>query len=124
MNSCGNHSWATPTWRASSRSASGMSSRRRTRSESVAFVTMPHIIARGAKDGHFRWAGLTDAPRRGLTSVRWNVHLTVMKTVPISELRQRVADVIGDVQASDEPTVVVQRSRPAAYIVSPKRYER
>jgi prevent-host-death family protein len=47
-----------------------------------------------------------------------------MKTVPISELRQRVADVIGDVQASDEPTVVVQRSRPAAYIVSPKRYER
>jgi PHD/YefM family antitoxin component YafN of YafNO toxin-antitoxin module len=35
-----------------------------------------------------------------------------------------VADVIGDVQASDEPTVVVQRSRPAAYIVSPKRYER
>ena len=47
-----------------------------------------------------------------------------MKTVPISELRQHVADVIGDVQATDEPTVVVQRSRPAAYIVSPKRYER
>lgn len=47
-----------------------------------------------------------------------------MKTVPISELRQRVADVIDDVQASDEPTVVLQRSRRAAYIVSPDRYER
>ena len=47
-----------------------------------------------------------------------------MKTVPISELRQRVADVIGDVQASDEPTVVLQRSRRAAYIVNPDRYER
>ncbi len=47
-----------------------------------------------------------------------------MKTIPISDLRQRVADVIDDVQASDEPTVVLQRSRRAAYIVSPERYER
>jgi len=47
-----------------------------------------------------------------------------MKTIPISDLRQRVADVIDDVQASDEPTVVLQRSRRAAYIVNPDRYER
>jgi len=47
-----------------------------------------------------------------------------MKTIPVSELRQRVADVIDDVQASDEPTVVMQRSRRAAYIVNPDRYER
>lgn len=47
-----------------------------------------------------------------------------MKTVPISQLRQRVADVIDDVQASDEPTIVLQRSRRAAYIVNPDRYER
>ena len=47
-----------------------------------------------------------------------------MKTIPISDLRQRVADVIDDVQASDEPTVVLQRSRRAAYIVNPERYER
>jgi prevent-host-death family protein len=47
-----------------------------------------------------------------------------MKTVPISELRQRVADVIDEVQASDEPTIVLQRSRRAAYIVNPDRYER
>jgi len=47
-----------------------------------------------------------------------------MKTIPISNLRQHVADVIDDVQASDEPTVVLQRSRRAAYIVNPDRYER
>ena len=35
-----------------------------------------------------------------------------------------VADVIDDVQASEEPTVVLQRSRRAAYIVNPERYER
>jgi len=47
-----------------------------------------------------------------------------MKTVPISELRQHVAEVIDQVQTSDEPTVVLQRSRRAAYIVNPDRYER
>jgi prevent-host-death family protein len=47
-----------------------------------------------------------------------------MKSIPISDLRQRVADVIDDVQASDEPMVVLQRSRPAAYLVNPDRYER
>ena len=47
-----------------------------------------------------------------------------MKSIPISDLRQRVAAVIDDVQASDEPTVVLQRSRKAAYIVNPERYER
>jgi prevent-host-death family protein len=47
-----------------------------------------------------------------------------MKSIPISDLRRRVADVIDDVQTSDEPTVVLQRSRKAAYIVNPERYER
>jgi prevent-host-death family protein len=47
-----------------------------------------------------------------------------VKSIPISDLRQRVADVIDDVQATDEPTVVMQRSRKAAYIVNPERYER
>ncbi len=47
-----------------------------------------------------------------------------MKSVPISDLRQRVAEVIDDVQSSDEPTVVLQRSRKVAYIVNPDRYER
>lgn len=47
-----------------------------------------------------------------------------MKTIPITELRQRTAEVIDDVQASHEPTIVMQRSRPAAYIVSPVHFER
>jgi prevent-host-death family protein len=47
-----------------------------------------------------------------------------MKTVPISDLRQRIADVIDDAREADEPTVVLQRSRPAAYIVGPARFER
>lgn len=47
-----------------------------------------------------------------------------MKSIPISDLRQRVADVIHEVQTTDEPTVVMQRSRKAAYIVNPERYER
>ena len=46
-----------------------------------------------------------------------------MKTVPISDLRRRIADVIDDVQAGDEPTIILQRSRKAAYIVNPDRYE-
>jgi prevent-host-death family protein len=46
-----------------------------------------------------------------------------MKTVPITELRQRAADVIQEAAASDEPTVILQRSRRAAYIVSPERFE-
>lgn len=47
-----------------------------------------------------------------------------MKSIPISDLRQRVADVIDDVRASEEPTLVLQRSQRAAYIVNPERYER
>jgi prevent-host-death family protein len=47
-----------------------------------------------------------------------------MKTIPISDLRTRIAEVIDDLQASDEPTIVMQRSRPAAYIVKPEHYER
>jgi prevent-host-death family protein len=47
-----------------------------------------------------------------------------MKTVPISDLRKRIADVIDDAREADEPTIVLQRSRPAAYIVGPARFER
>ncbi len=47
-----------------------------------------------------------------------------MKTVPITELRKRISDVIDDVYETDEPTVVLQRSKKAAYIVSPEQYER
>lgn len=46
-----------------------------------------------------------------------------MKSVPITDLRQRAADVIGEARTSNEPTVILQRSRKAAYLVSPDRYE-
>lgn len=46
-----------------------------------------------------------------------------MKSIAITELRQRAADVIEQAGVSDEPTVVLQRSRKAAYIVSPERFE-
>jgi prevent-host-death family protein len=47
-----------------------------------------------------------------------------MRTVPITDLRQRVAEILDEVSASDEPTVILQRSRKAAYLVSPERFER
>ena len=47
-----------------------------------------------------------------------------MKTIPISELRQRLPEVLEAVSADDEPTMVLQRSRPTAYLVSAERYER
>ena len=46
-----------------------------------------------------------------------------MKSVAITDLRQRAAEVIENAGASDEPTVVLQRSRKAAYLVSPHRFE-
>ncbi len=46
-----------------------------------------------------------------------------MKTVPITEFRQRAAEIINDVQ-SGEPTVVLQRSQKVAYLVGPDSYER
>ena len=46
-----------------------------------------------------------------------------MKTVPITEFRQRAAEIINDVQTG-EPTVVLQRSQKVAYLVGPASYER
>ena len=46
-----------------------------------------------------------------------------MKTVPITEFRQRAAEIINDVQTG-EPTVVLQRSQKVAYLVGPDSYER
>jgi len=47
-----------------------------------------------------------------------------MKTIPISDLRQRLPEILEAVRADDEPTLVLQRSRPTAYLVSAERYER
>jgi prevent-host-death family protein len=47
-----------------------------------------------------------------------------MKTIPISDLRQRLPEVLEAVRLDDEPTIVLQRSRPAAYLVGAEHYER
>ena len=47
-----------------------------------------------------------------------------MKTIPISDLRQRLPEVLEAVQRDDEPTMVLQRSRPTAYLVSAERFDR
>ena len=58
-----------------------------------------------------------------LTKVQSSVHLDVMKTVPVTELRRRISDVIEQLETDEGPTLVLQRSRKAAYIVNPDRYE-
>jgi prevent-host-death family protein len=46
-----------------------------------------------------------------------------MKAIGITELRQRAAEVIEDVQRDGEPTVILQRSRKVAYLVEAESYE-
>ena len=46
-----------------------------------------------------------------------------MKAIPVTELRQRTAEVLDDLRASDEPYVILQRSRKAAYLVDAKQYD-
>ncbi|HEY7598486.1 MAG TPA: type II toxin-antitoxin system Phd/YefM family antitoxin [Candidatus Limnocylindrales bacterium] len=46
-----------------------------------------------------------------------------MKTLPISELRQRTAQVLDELRTSGEPFAVLQRSQKAAYLVGAEQYE-
>ncbi|NJD29129.1 MAG: type II toxin-antitoxin system Phd/YefM family antitoxin [Chloroflexi bacterium] len=46
-----------------------------------------------------------------------------MKTVPISDFRQRAADIIEEVR-DGEPALLLQRSRKVAYLVGSEQYER
>ncbi len=46
-----------------------------------------------------------------------------MKVVNITEVRQNATTIIRDAQQSDEPVLVVQRSRPAAYVIGAAQYE-
>jgi len=46
-----------------------------------------------------------------------------VKTIGVTELRQHAAEVIEEVGKSAEPTVVLQRSRKAAYLVGADQYE-
>ena len=46
-----------------------------------------------------------------------------MKTVGVTELRQRAAEILDEVRIADEPIAILQRSKPAAYLVGAEQYE-
>lgn len=46
-----------------------------------------------------------------------------MKTIiPITDLQRQAAKVVSDVNKSSEPIIITQRGRPAAVLLSAKRY--
>jgi PHD/YefM family antitoxin component YafN of YafNO toxin-antitoxin module len=46
-----------------------------------------------------------------------------MKSIAVTELRQRTAEILDELRGSDEPYVVLQRSQKAAYLVDPNVYD-
>jgi prevent-host-death family protein len=46
-----------------------------------------------------------------------------VKTIPVSQLRQRTAEILDEVRGSDEPYAILQRSQKAAYLVDAARYD-
>ena len=46
-----------------------------------------------------------------------------MKTIGVTELRQRTAEILREVHASEEPVAIIQRSEKAAYLVDATRYD-
>ncbi|KRT63036.1 MAG: hypothetical protein XU10_C0016G0028 [Chloroflexi bacterium CSP1-4] len=46
-----------------------------------------------------------------------------MKTIGVTELRQRTAEILREVHESEEPIAIIQRSEKAAYLVDATRYD-
>jgi prevent-host-death family protein len=46
-----------------------------------------------------------------------------MKTIGVTDLRQRTAEILAELRDGDEPVAILQRSRPAAYLVSAEQFE-
>jgi prevent-host-death family protein len=46
-----------------------------------------------------------------------------MKAIPVTELRQRTAEILDSLHESDDPIVILQRSQKTAYLVDAKQYE-
>jgi prevent-host-death family protein len=46
-----------------------------------------------------------------------------MKSIAVTDLRQRTAEVLDDLHTSDEPYVILQRSQKAAYLVDAAQYD-
>ncbi len=47
----------------------------------------------------------------------------IMKSIGVTELRQRTAEILDYLRASDEPVAILQRSRTTAYLVDARRYD-
>lgn len=48
---------------------------------------------------------------------------STLKSIAVTDLRQRTAEVLEDLRGSDEPYVILQRSQKAAYLVDAKHYD-
>ena len=46
-----------------------------------------------------------------------------MKSIAVTDLRQRTAEVLEDLHGSEEPYVILQRSRKQAYLVDAEHYD-
>lgn len=46
-----------------------------------------------------------------------------MKSIAVTELRQRTAEVLEDLHGSEEPYVILQRSQKQAYLVDAAQYD-
>jgi prevent-host-death family protein len=46
-----------------------------------------------------------------------------MKSIGVTELRQRTAEILEALHDSDEPVAILQRSQTTAYLVDAKRFE-
>ena len=46
-----------------------------------------------------------------------------MKSIGVTELRRRTAEILESLHDDEEPVVILQRSQPAAYLVDARRYD-
>jgi prevent-host-death family protein len=48
---------------------------------------------------------------------------STVKSIGVTELRQRTAEILEALHAAEEPVAILQRSQTTAYLVDAKRYE-
>ena len=46
-----------------------------------------------------------------------------MKTLPLSEVKMKLSELVGDVSRRDEEITITRNGRPAAVLVSPEEFE-
>ncbi len=65
------------------------------------------------------------APTLALNGCLWYDDFgdTRMKTVSITDVRQDATKLVDEVRSSGQPLLVIQRSKPAAYLVASEKYE-